>query len=55
MALEKNNVAGQFPEIREKLEKMMKEARVESPFWNLASKGFNAKAACEANGVEPFA
>ena len=48
---ETTNVATQHPEIVAVLEAKMAEAHVESPIWNLKSKGFNLKAAKEATGV----
>ena len=49
---ESTNLADKHPEIVVKLKAKMKEAHVESPFWNLASHGFNVQAACKATGVE---
>jgi len=49
---ETTNLAAQHPQIVAKLTAKMAEAHVHNPFWNLESRGFNAKAACEANGVE---
>lgn len=51
---ESSNVALQFPEISDKLKSLIKSSHVHNPFWNLESGGFNAEAACKANGVEPL-
>ncbi len=50
---EQKDVAEQHPEMAEKLSKLIKDARVRSPFWNMESKGFNVEAACKETGVEP--
>lgn len=51
---EMTDLSTQYPEIVEKLQSIIKKEHVDNPFWNLASKGFNAKAACDANGVVPM-
>ena len=50
---ESKNLADQYPEVVEEIRKMMLEAHVKSPYWDKDNKPlFNAKAACEATGVE---
>ncbi|VGO20383.1 arylsulfatase [Pontiella sulfatireligans] len=52
---EQADVASEHPEVVEKIRQMMKDARVPSPYWDKDNKPlFNAKAACDANGVEPL-
>jgi hypothetical protein len=49
---ETTDLAAQHPEIIATLEAKMAEAHIESPLWNLESRGFNVRAACAATGVE---
>ena len=48
---ETKNVADQHPEIVKKLSDEVAMARTRSELWNVESKGFNLKAACEATGI----
>ena len=50
---EGNNQASQYPEVVERIRKMMLEAHVKSPYWDKNNKPlYNAQAACADTGVE---
>ncbi len=49
---EATDVADSHPEIVEQLKALVKEAHVRSPLWNIESRGFDVRAACEATGIE---
>ncbi len=52
---ERKNVADQYPEIVEQARKFLLDAHEKNPFWDKANRPlFDAKAACELNGVEPI-
>ncbi len=51
---EQKDVAAQFPEIVDEARKLFKEAHNPNPFWDMHHRPlFDAKAACEVNGVSP--
>lgn len=52
---EKINLADEFPEVVERIQKAMNKAHRPNPFWNKDTKPlYNADAACKATGEEPI-
>jgi arylsulfatase A len=52
---EGKDLASEYPEVVGKIRKMMKEAHTPNPFWDKNNTPlYNAKAACDVNGVEPM-
>ena len=49
---ETTDIAAKHPKIVAELRGKIAEARTYSPIWNIASRGFNLKAACKASGVK---
>lgn len=49
---ETTDIAAKHPDVVAKLRAKIAEAHVDSPLWNVKSRGFNLRAACEATGVK---
>ena len=49
---ESNDLADEYPEIARELTEKIQQSHVDSPLWNMESRGFNVVEACKVSGVE---
>ena len=49
---ESNDLASEYPDVAKDLAEKIQQSHVDSPLWNMESKGFNVVEACKASGVE---